>query len=627
MELLFYYCKDKKYIDEKGIQLGGKYDFDFNVASNKILYKENHGYKPKFYSEGSSVTNITAIVGENGSGKTSLLRAIFENSLPGVIMIFLEDDNSIIVSNDYGEVIIEYIGNEEPPEIREDRRYLLRQEPEKQHIIRNVHKTISYVYLSNSIYLQNEYGYSKDASISKVMLTPGAVNEISKQFYKNINSVRDNNRECHENDDYVNVLWNREIESFHQLCVMEYYCFLLRNNIKDNYLVKTLQDIQIQAIFPIINSQVLIDNDLDGNSFGRIWDSYYRVCSIMEKENLGLINILLCDLMLEMCDLLERECNDDLNLADIADLSKECHDLLGILEEKKNHKFRLAKEYYRFAFESINQLYDILGNSIEITKDNKATVSWSNETKYRKFVQLIHKCLFKEEYAGTFLITHLIFEQNALSSGEQAMQNFFSWIHALDWFHKIDQYTIDGLKDNVILLIDEIDLYAHPEWQRQIICRLLENVANQFHRKKVQIVFSTHSPLVLSDMLSNNTIYLQGGRAVIPKEMKENFGNELYSILNHSFFLQNGVIGEFARQKIQNIIDILEDTSKTRRLDKSSLRRIEQDIEVIGNTLIKIKLYEMIDKYRMFNDKKEMDIDLEIRMLERRIQYLEEQKK
>ena len=109
--------------------------------------------------------------------------------------------------------------------------------------------------------------------------------------------------------------------------------------------------------------------------------------------------------------------------------------------------------------------------------------------------------------------------------------------------------------------------------------------------------------------------------------MKENFGNELYSILNHSFFLQNGVIGEFARQKIQNIIDILEDTSKTRRLDKSSLRRIEQDIEVIGNTLIKIKLYEMIDKYRMFNDKKEMDIDLEIRMLERRIQYLEEQKK
>ena len=272
-------------------------------------------------------------------------------------------------------------------------------------------------------------------------------------------------------------------------------------------------------------------------------------------------------------------------------------------------------------------MHSILGDSLEYANDNGVIISWKNEEKYRAFIQLVHECLFEEEYLGTFLITHLIFEQNGLSSGEQAMQNFFSWIHALDWFHRIDQNTIDGLKDNIILLIDEIDLYAHPEWQRQIVCILLENIANQFRGKNVQVIFSTHSPLVLSDMLLNNTIYLQEGKRITPPGMRETFSNELYSILNHSFFLKNGVIGEFARQKIQKIIDLLEDLGEKKRLEKVELRMIEEEIKLVGDPILKMKLYEMFDDYRLKDEETEMDIDSEIRMLEKRIQYLEEQKK
>ena len=108
MELLFYYNANQAYLNPKGVQFGGKYVFDFETDSNKIYFKENENYKSNFYSDESTLQNITAIVGENGSGKTTLLHAIFENSGPGVLMIFLEKENSIILSNDYGDISIEY---------------------------------------------------------------------------------------------------------------------------------------------------------------------------------------------------------------------------------------------------------------------------------------------------------------------------------------------------------------------------------------------------------------------------------------------------------------------------------------------------------------------------------------
>lgn len=624
MELLFYYNANQAYLNPKGVQFGGKYVFDFETDSNKIYFKENENYKSNFYSDESTLQNITAIVGENGSGKTTLLHAIFENSGPGVLMIFLEKENSIILSNDYGDISIEYIGKEKTPNIASDDKYLQRIEPNKQHICSNIHKHVSYVYLSNSIFLKNMFGYNKDVSISNVMLTPISINEIAEEFYRNIKSIQSNEKEFHDAD-YINILQYEELKGFQSLCTIEYYYFLLTNNLEHNYLGKELQNIQVRAISPKINTQVLIDSD-EEERFFKVWDSYSEICSAMNKGKINIINVLLCDLMLEICNVLEIACNKEIDISNTECLTNECNILLNVLEEKVNPQLENVKKYYQFALKSINELYNILGDVLEKTNISGIIVSWENKNKYKAFVGLIHECLFKDLYLGTFLVTHLSFEQTNLSSGEQAMQNFFSWIHALDWFHRIDSYTIDGMKDSIILLIDEIDLYAHPEWQRQIVCRLLEDIDHQFRHKKVQIIFSTHSPLVLSDMLLNNIIFLQQGKCITPAGMEETFSNELYSILNNSFFLRNGVIGEFARKKIQKIIDKLVDSDKSILLEDRELRAIEEEIKVVGDPIVKMKLYEMLDEYKSKYEKREMDIDSEINILKMRIQYLERQK-
>ena len=54
------------------------------------------------------------------------------------------------------------------------------------------------------------------------------------------------------------------------------------------------------------------------------------------------------------------------------------------------------------------------------------------------------------------------------------------------------------LEGDGIILIDEIDLHLHPEWQRRIIPLLKETFPN------CQFFVSTHSPLVLNNLKPNN---------------------------------------------------------------------------------------------------------------------------
>ena len=65
----------------------------------------------------------------------------------------------------------------------------------------------------------------------------------------------------------------------------------------------------------------------------------------------------------------------------------------------------------------------------------------------------------------------------------------------------------DPLLGNGIVLIDEIELHLHPEWQKSVLPRLLQTFPN------VQFVVTTHSPLVLAQL--NSLLYrLQGEIAV-----------------------------------------------------------------------------------------------------------------
>lgn len=89
----------------------------------------------------------------------------------------------------------------------------------------------------------------------------------------------------------------------------------------------------------------------------------------------------------------------------------------------------------------------------------------------------------------------------------------------------------DPLAGSGVVLIDEVDLHLHPEWQRDIVARLRGVFPN------VQFVLSTHSPYVLSSVLTQtgeNRVFVARRGQVSPAEANL-YGSEVSQILAEAF--------------------------------------------------------------------------------------------
>lgn len=78
MELVFFYINQtsSKFIEKKGINFSANYDFYVEYSNGKYVLKQNvcKDLLPEnFFDEQEYITNVTAIVGENGAGKTTIL--------------------------------------------------------------------------------------------------------------------------------------------------------------------------------------------------------------------------------------------------------------------------------------------------------------------------------------------------------------------------------------------------------------------------------------------------------------------------------------------------------------------------------------------------------------------------
>lgn len=90
-----------------------------------------------------------------------------------------------------------------------------------------------------------------------------------------------------------------------------------------------------------------------------------------------------------------------------------------------------------------------------------------------------------------------------------------------------------------IVLIDEIDLHLHPEWQRDVVSKLVSTFPN------CQFFMTTHSPIVASDV-EGKVFAMTGGQA----EERYTYGKDSEQILASTFNVLN------ARNKqVQALID------------------------------------------------------------------------
>lgn len=104
------------------------------------------------------------------------------------------------------------------------------------------------------------------------------------------------------------------------------------------------------------------------------------------------------------------------------------------------------------------------------------------------------------------------------------------------------------------IILDEIELYFHPEMQRQFVFLLVNSIrcVNFRNLKGINILFVTHSPFILSDIPSENVLAL-GKREDEGEEAIKTFGANIMEMLADTFFM-NSSLGESVRREISELV-------------------------------------------------------------------------
>jgi hypothetical protein len=200
-----------------------------------------------------------------------------------------------------------------------------------------------------------------------------------------------------------------------------------------------------------------------------------------------------------------------------------------------------------------------------------------------------------------------------LSSGErQYLYRFSTFI-----YHTLNLLSINSDKRvrfcRVNLVMDEVEICFHPEYQRRFISEMIGYIERLGLNKNMafNILIATHSPFILSDILKGNILYLDDGKnANITDEFKNPFCANICDLLYQSFFLKEGFIGEYSRQKLRSIFLLL---NKPKNLSTKEIKekRIEEQINFyikeVGDPFIIMQLKKLALRQNMKKDEKNID--------------------
>ncbi len=210
----------------------------------------------------------------------------------------------------------------------------------------------------------------------------------------------------------------------------------------------------------------------------------------------------------------------------------------------------------------------------------------------------------------------LYFVWRNLSAGE---------IQLLNLFTSLNLAIKDSLNKDILILLDEVEISLHPMLQKKFL-KMLMSILNskRENQKNIQIVLTTHSPFVLSELPFNSLLLLrknQSGKIAI-QDTLENFtatlGANVHDLFSHSFFLTDGLIGDYAKDRINEVANYLLGVN----LDVEK-GYIEKFINQIGEPIIKTKLLELYKQKEELNRSSEIEkVTTDIELLKEKLESL-----
>jgi energy-coupling factor transporter ATP-binding protein EcfA2 len=638
MRLVAVYFINNKRLGKETLNFGGQYFYKINLVSDftiTIKREKNNSFIKEFYHR--KISSLSAIIGQNGSGKTTILKHIKDIN-QRAFFIYEHENKTYLVHRKNSRIF----------ELEEKFTSLL-EIPFDENI-----------YYNDRIFSElEEYDESRESD-------EALIKNISKIKYFYYSVLSNYNTRLNSIDDFIVKGHDNNIININNEIILRQINFLfnldLIDKIKKVYhdfpsydsLTIMLKD-KFLDDFKIHDSEKFLKENTTKNDPPADYQSFFFELNQLHKNATS-------DQIRVFISLYYRFLYSFLIVSNYSIAKK-----IGNIDEEFL-KAKKAIENNSTSVELFRNLILAFDTSLKFNSPNIEDSINSMISNIEKFVgiqsfkdiEFNHLKEFMQSYSQLIVmlennfnegkpknLNFLIFKPNKhLSLGEESLLNFFSSIY--------DNKNADC--DSIILLLDEPELGFHPEWKKKFINSIVNILPELYYEinkeiSNIQIIFTSHDPLTLSDIANSNIIYLlkmnDNKLQIYNNDLaQKTFATNINELLSSSFFLNDELVGDFARKKIESIIIVInyfkleiqkqnlinnskiEQKSKDESLKKINLEikiltdnhkiKISQEdfenekasgdilktINLIGEPVIRFKLLEMYEEVFIDNSKK-----------------------
>ena len=534
-----------KLFKEQIFNFSYEYKVDFNFETNELKIDKNLDYIENFYGE--FIYNISPIVGINGTGKTTILNLI---------------------------------GTYSPENYKQD--------PDNQ-----------YFFLF-------ELGKQEDQVRFKLSSNNLFVDTDGDQN-RSFNYILEDNYEPHKKILYVNLLnkgggtigyrttLNQEVLAM----FIHSYLWLSDRKIISSVLSCSLE-IEYYGLKDYSDS---IPRGINAIGF-LIYKSIHNIFD----EEYEFIKKCLSESLLSKCEKYLKEDVFDYEKSGfnlLLDIVKEL-DQNEVKEEEnklKDETRKVKKDYVESIIDIVNIFREIRENgSLIDNKSSSILLKYSHTNRilfedlnnrlvqHTKSKELMRNLCYRlnENFNNYYLLKET--PNYHMSTGEGNLIEIFSQLYTYLSMHE-ESY------EDIILLVDELETGMHLEWSRRLIKILIDNLSeileDEGKGREIQLIFTTHSPYMLSDIKPGNVIMLEKNQETGYSEgkvLQNTFAKNIQEIMKEN--LIDNIYGDFALAKINSMIERLNGEEEHEGNEEELLK----EIHLISEPILRNKLLEMYDK-------------------------------
>ncbi|MCT7541245.1 AAA family ATPase [Aliarcobacter cryaerophilus] len=645
MELIYLYIEDYKNIKNQGFNFSSKFTCKYDEVKKTLQIDEKNNHIENFFGEN---INITAIVGENGSGKSSVQKIFFSLIYHRIIKNLKVNKSEEIDAKDMK--IFNFM-------------------------LENLNKDIKY---SNNFAILNTEDGIKKVTIS--------------DKYKNIKFNEKVIKELEAKEvNFFSIHFNYMIDTWNDGDILEKWIQTIYHRV-DGYRIPLLLEpfkgmkeqiididhLEYLNIQKMVNNLKILDNinltkffspNKIRYSFPEVKVNTFRLLPFVDEiKNTDSEYLMAAKIVNKLLDYIERN-----NIKFTKEQPNSIQAILSIFDKTADKNIPKTKDRYYYnntiyvcikilnlnpfyleqeKYKQLKQKFDeliqekdqnkIMEKLFDLGKLNISNIIikehpsnfkirkciefkdniLENENNFNKFIKFFDKVEFidnvKEiiDFLPPWLDVEFFQDIKSFKSLSSGEKNLYSFINNLHYqINKVIEYKFSTIN----IFCDEVEYGLHPDWQKKIINELFYSLKQYTNKDfKINIYFATHSPFILSDIPKQNIVFLKDGKQVDAMEKKQTFGANIHTLLADGFFMDGGLMGEFAKAKIEEVIKYLNDENS----EIKSKEEAQKIINIIGEPILKNQLQKMLDSKRFEKIDKIDELEEQIKFLNHRLDIL-----